>query len=145
MRSAVLFVLCLLCSTFVIAQEPDAALRVELESLHAKWFKAFDGGDPATMDQMETDKLVLIMPTGMVWSKSKSRVSEGAWRPHEGVQRTLSAVSVRRFGDTAILTGMLHSKSAEENTDEATTVVFVHSGGKWKIASAQWTVVESKK
>jgi hypothetical protein len=53
----------------------------------------------------------------------------------------LSNVSVRRFGDAAVLTGILKSKAAKEKEKEATTVVFVQSSGKWKIASAQWTPV----
>jgi hypothetical protein len=48
---------------------------------------------------------------------------------------------VRRFGDAAVLTGILKSKAAKEKEKEATTVVFVQSSGKWKIASAQWTPV----
>jgi ketosteroid isomerase-like protein len=58
--------------------------------------------------------------------------------PPETLEKT---VSVRRFGDTAILTGVLITKSGKENSKEATMVVFVQSSGKWKIASAQWTPV----
>jgi hypothetical protein len=56
--------------------------------------------------------------------------------------RTLSNVSVRRFGDTAILTGILTTTSVSETSREATTVVFARSFGKWKIASAQWSPVK---
>ena len=52
-------------------------------------------------------------------------------------------MSVRRFGDTAILTGVLTTKSAKENSKRGTTVVFVQSSGMWKIASAKWTLVET--
>jgi len=52
---------------------------------------------------------------------------------------------VRQFGDTAILTGVVTSKSKEETSQDATTVVFLREAGKWKIASAQWTPIENKK
>jgi len=54
-------------------------------------------------------------------------------------------VSIRRFGDSVILTGTLHSKSAKENLLSSITVVFMKKGGNWKIASAQWTPVEGQK
>ena len=140
MYSVILMVVSLLCSTSVMAQGTDANLRSELEALHANWFKAFDSGDGATMDQMEMDNLVLVMPTGMLWAKSEARAGKQA-KLDPDTERILSDVSVRRFGDTALLTGILTSKSPKESENEATTVVFVQSSGKWKIASAQWTPV----
>jgi hypothetical protein len=114
MRPTILLVVILLCSTVVPTQGTDSNLRSDLESLHAKWFKAFDG---ATMDQMEMEKLVLVMPTGFIWSKPAPRAGEQA--PHATkAERTLTDVSVRRFGDTAILTGVLNSKSADDNSSE---------------------------
>ena len=144
MRIAMAILLSLLCSTTLMAQEADAKLQSELQALHAQWFKAFDGGDGATMDKMEIEKLVLVMPTGFVWTKTAPRAGEQQKQKTES-ERTLSDVSVRRFKDTAILTGILTSKSKDDNSKEATTVVFVQNAGTWKIASAQWTTVESKK
>jgi ketosteroid isomerase-like protein len=144
MRSAMLILSILLCSMILMAQDADATLRSDLVALHTKWFKAFDGGDGAIMDQMEMDKLMLVMPTGFIWTKTKARGSEQPKRDSH-TERTLNDVSVRRFGDTAILTGILTTKSGKEDSQEATTVVFVQSSGKWKIASAQWSPVESTK
>ena len=144
MRSAILILVSLLSSTPFMAQGTDADLRSALETLHAKWFKAFDSGEGATMDEMEMDNLTLVLPGGMVWSKTTARGSSQPKRDPQTV-RTLSDVSVRRFGDTAILTGVLTTKSATENSQMGTTVVFVKSSSKWKIASAQWTPVASAK
>ena len=143
MRSAMLILSILLCSTILMAQGADATLKSELEALHTKWFNAFDGGDGATMDQMEMDNLVLVMPIGSLWAKTEARAGMQA-KLDQKTERTLSDVSVRRFGDTAVLTGVLTTKSATEN-EKATTVVFVQNSGKWKIASAQWTPVSPAK
>jgi ketosteroid isomerase-like protein len=140
MRSALVVVLILLCSGFLMAQAADANLSSELEAIHAKWFKAFDTGDGAAMDQVEVDNLVLVMPTGFVWTKTKPRAGEQPKRDPQ-TERALSSTSVRQFGDTAILTGIVTSKSAKESSQDATTVVFVKQDGKWKIALAQWTPV----
>jgi ketosteroid isomerase-like protein len=144
MRSVILILLTVLYSAPLMAQGADASLRSELEALHAKWFKAFDSGDGATMDLMEMDKLVLVMPTGFIWKKTAPRAGEQ--KKHDSqIERTLTDVTVRRFGDTAILTGILATKSDKENYQEATTVVFLQSSGKWKIASAQWSSVGTTK
>ena len=138
MRSVLVIFLILLCSMPFLAQVADAKLPADLEALHAKWFKAFDSGDGATMDQIEVDKLILVMPNGYIWTKTTPRAGEQPKR-NPDTERALSNVSVRRFGDTAILTGILTTKSPGDNSQEATTVVFVMSSGKWKIVSAQWT------
>lgn len=144
MHAAKVVLSSLLCLVPLLAQGTDNNLQSELQSMHAQWFKAFDGGDGAAMDQMEVDKLVLIMPNGFIWTKTSARAGEQQ-RHKVQSERSLSDVSVRQFGDTAILTGILTSKSAEENSREATTVVFVRSSGKWKVASAQWGPITSTK
>jgi hypothetical protein len=96
MYTAILIVLSLL-STTVMGQSADGALRPELEALHAKWFRAFDSGDGATMDQMEVDNLALVMPVGFIWSKTEARAGKQT-KLNPQIERTLSEVLVRRFG-----------------------------------------------
>jgi ketosteroid isomerase-like protein len=139
MRAAILIALAFLWSMPLIAQETDSKLESELETLHTQWFKAYDAGDGPAMNQMEVKNLVLVMPVGVIYRKTTPRVKEPA--KDSPIERTLSDVSVRRFEDTAILTGTLTSKSSDQNSKEATTVVFVKSDGKWKVAAAQWTTV----
>lgn len=144
MRSLLFIAVAVLVSTPGLGQAAASGLQTELQNLHAKWMKAYDNGDGVTMDQIEMDNLVLVMPTGEVWPKTKPRgTSEPKLDPT--TQRTLSDVSVRQFRDTAILTGTLTSKSKKENSKSGTTVVFVRNGGRWKIASAQWSDVSNPK
>lgn len=143
MYTAILVVFSLL-STTLMAQGTDGKLRSELEALHTQWFKAFDSGDGATMDQMEMDNLALVMPVGFIWAKTQARAGKQP-KLDPQTERTLSEVTVRQFGDAAVLTGVLTSKTAKEIEKEATTVVFVQSSGRWKIASAQWTPVTPAK
>lgn len=127
-----------------LAQSTSSGLSTELEALHAKWFKAFDGGDGAAMDQMEVENLVLVLPAGATWVKEGPRAGKQPKRD-PSTQHTLSDVVVRQFGDSAILTGTVTSKTATETDKAGTTVVFVRRAGKWLIASAQWTPVEASK
>ncbi len=69
MRSLILALCALVCSFPVLAQGTDANLSSELVALHAKWMQAYYGSDPATMNQVEADDLVLVMPTGFVWHR----------------------------------------------------------------------------
>lgn len=143
LKSLTLLVVTLMCSSAATAQSGN--LQSDLEALHAKWFKAYDAGDGATMDKMETNNLVLVMPNGMIWRKNRPREP---WKGISGVQRTLSNVAVREFGDIAVLTGVVTTTGAklkDDNGQAATTVVFVSSGGAWRISSAQWTLVSSDK
>ena len=122
----------------MVLDDSAAKLRAELETIHDKWYRAFDAGDGATMDALEVDNLVLVMPDGSIWSKPGPRAGK---QPKRNVQpqRSLSDVRVRQFGDTAILTGMLTSRTPKETDTAGTTVVFVRRGGRWQIASTQWT------
>jgi ketosteroid isomerase-like protein len=157
MRMLILATLIVLCPVLVgpsfssgitiaspLAQTTDSGLSAELEALHAKWFNAFAAGDGATMDQMEVENLVLVMPTGMAWSKDGPRAGKQPKRD-PATQFALSDVVVRQFGDTAVLTGTVTSKTATETDKSSETVVFVRRGGKWLIASAQWTPVAAPK
>jgi ketosteroid isomerase-like protein len=150
MRTSVLAAITMLWGATLLAQQPvrdgdalllddgSAKLRHELQALHDKWFQAFDSGDGAAMDAMEVDNLVLVMPDGSVWKKSGRRAGK---QPKRDVvsKRSLNEVTVRQFGDTAILTGILRTKTATETENGGTTVVFVRRGGPWRIASVHWS------
>ena len=96
------------------------------------------------MDAVEVDSLLLVMPDGSVWKKSGPRAGK---QPKRDVvpQRSLSDVTVRQFGDTAILTGILTTKTAAARNNGRTTVVFVRRAGTWLIASVQWPPVRGGK
>ena len=111
-------------------------VRAELESLHTKWFAAHDQGDGAAMNRIEVDNLVLVLPDGSVFKKEEPRPAK-----HEGTgvtSRALSDLVIRRFGDTAIMTGILITQDSKGSKREATTVVWIRQKGTWRVASAQW-------
>src|SRR5215468_5994156 len=76
MRAAIVIVFALLWSTPPLAQGTDGKLRSELEALHAEWFKGFDSGDGAAMDQLERDDLMLVLPEGSLFRKTTARASK---------------------------------------------------------------------
>jgi ketosteroid isomerase-like protein len=143
LKALMLLLFTVTCSLPGTAQS-GGTLKFDLETLHSKWLKAYDAGDGATMDRMEVSNLILVMPSGQIWTKSGP--SEADRKGYPGAQRTLSDAAVRQFGNTAILTGILATNGAQQgNGHMATTVVFVRSGGTWMIASAQWCDASSSK
>jgi hypothetical protein len=144
--SGAILLCALLYSMPMVAQQAGGDFQSQLEAMHGKWFKAFDDGDGATMDKLETDNLVLVLPDGQIWPKTGARGNKQG-KGDVGAQRILSNVTVRQFDNTAVLTGVLTTSGATErssNGNMGTTVVFVRSGGAWKIASAQWTASTKK-
>lgn len=141
MRLCTLLAAATLASLTLTAHSDTPRSAAELQALHAAWFDAFDRGEGAKMDQMEMPNLTLVMPDGMVWKKTEPRAKTEKARSPD-TQRTLTDVTVREFGDTALLTGTLVTKDLKDpkqSDSNATTVVFVKNDGKWKVASAQWT------
>lgn len=127
-----------------IAQNVDDSLRKQLETVHAKWLAAFEGADIATMNEIEIRNIVLVLPDGFV-AKNFGPRKRGTLPAHPEMKDTLSTVSMRRFGDTAVLVEMATSQSPKETLRSAETVIFVFESDQWKIASAQWTDVKTKK
>ena len=123
----------------------DAGVSSQLIALHDKWFKAFDNNDSDTMNAIETANITLVMPDGYILKdfapRKKGNVA-GSGKDsnfHPEIKRTLSNVSVRQFGDSAVLVGVVTTESPKEKSQSAETVSFVKVSGEWKIASAQWT------
>ena len=141
MRVCTLLAAATLNSLALTAHSDTPEFATDIQALHAAWFDAFDHGEGAKMDQLEMPNLTLVMPDGMVWTKTEPRAkTEKAHTPD--ATRTLTDVTVRQFGDTALLTGTLISKDLKDpkqSDSDSTTVVFVKNDGKWKVASAQWT------
>ena len=136
MRIPALAAVALLLAAPTWAQNVSA----ELQTLHQQWLDAFDRGEATTMHRMEVDDVVYVLPDASVVYKTGSP----AWSPRRvnGSQRRLHAVTVRQFGDTAIMTGLLFT--TDDSADEATTVVWVKRDDGWRIASVQWTPVQKK-
>jgi len=131
-----------LCLAIATTRGAPNDVPAQLEKLHAAWFTAFDSGDGAAMDKLETDNLALGMPDGTLWYKKEPRARSEKSRTPD-VTRSLRDVLVREYGDTAVLTGTLETKSGTETDLSGTTVVFVKKSGSWKICSAQWTARKS--
>ena len=111
------------------------------QDLYVQWLTAFDKGDGPAMNAMEVADLIVVNTdgTGNIAKKSAPRVK---FKAQNVSRHTLSNATVRRYGDTAILTAVdtVTSPGAPDDV-AATTVVWVRQSGKWLVAVAQWSAV----
>jgi hypothetical protein len=141
MRLCTILAAAILTSPALTAQSDTPEHAADFQALHAAWFDAFDRGEGAKMDQMEAPNLVLGMPDGSFWKKTEPRARTEKARTPDSTRKLVDS-TVREFGETALLTGILITKDIKDPKQSdisATTVVFVKNDGKWLIASAQWT------
>jgi ketosteroid isomerase-like protein len=141
MKSIVTIALMLLSSQ-APTQQADASLGTELHKSYKAWFAALDRGDGAAMDALEVDDFILVGAAGMIMEKHRSRVTD-PWPLPEAPERTWSDGVIRRYGDTAILTGRitLTYETPKRTTSMGTTAVFVRQADRWRMASVQLTPV----
>jgi hypothetical protein len=138
---AVAIALMLSMSQGLIVQQTNDALGAELFEQYKAWFAALDRGDGAAMDAMEVDDLIVLAQNGALWEKHGPRAGNQPVQPIVP-DRTWSHGVLRRFQDTAILTGRITNKTPKQTWTVSTAAVFVMRGGKWLIASLQWTPVQ---
>ena len=95
------------------------------------------------MDALEVDDFILVAADGSIMEKHRPRVSDPLPGPEDAPKRTWSDGVIRRYGDTAILTGRitLTHETPKWTTSMGTTAVFVRQADKWRMASVQWTPV----
>jgi ketosteroid isomerase-like protein len=132
----------MLLSSQAPTRQTDASLGTELHETYKAWFAALDRGDGAAMDALEVDDFILVGAAGMIMEKHRPRVSKPLPVP-EKPERTWSDGVIRRYGDTAILTGRitLTYETPKRTTSMGTTAVFVRQADKWRMASVQLTPV----
>jgi ketosteroid isomerase-like protein len=132
----------MLLSSQAPTRQTDASLGTELHETYKAWFAALDRGDGAAMDALEVDDFILVGAAGMIMEKHRPRVSKPLPVP-EAPERTWSDGVIRRYGDTAILTGRitLTYETPKRTTSMGTTAVFVRQADKWRMASVQLTPV----
>src|SRR5215203_7356662 len=141
MKSMVTIALMLLSAQAATGQT-DASLGTELHESYKAWVAALDRGDAAGMDALEVEDFILVGAAGMIMEKHRPRVSDPLPVP-EAPERTWSDGVIRRYGDTAILTGRitLTHETPKWTTSMGTTAVFVRQADKWRITSVQWRPV----
>jgi ketosteroid isomerase-like protein len=146
-RSLLFVVVALTMITPPAAAAQSADVTKTLQQTYSDWMNAFRKRDGAAMDRMEAQGLTLIFPDGRIWTKAKSRVEELKGVPPLAMPHTLEQAASRVQEDVAVLTAVQNDTDTKTGarTQAALTSVWKREAGQWKIWSAHWSEVPSKK
>ena len=117
---------------------PDAAVQTELERFEKAWNEAHLAGDPATLDSLWAEELVVTVPRMPLFSKAQSlaiwRTGKMKFKRYE-----TSDLAYRILGDAAVVTGALIRERTfngkEIREDWRFTKVYVRRDSKWKVVA----------
>jgi ketosteroid isomerase-like protein len=120
------------------AETKSPATQAEFERLETTWNNAHVAGDAAALDALWADELVVTVPKMPVFNKAQSlaiwRTGKMKFKKYE-----TSDISVRTFGDTAIVTGALlrerNFMGKDIHEDWRFTKVYLRRDGKWRVVA----------
>jgi ketosteroid isomerase-like protein len=116
----------------------------QVRELGRRWAAAEQAADVAVLDELTTDDLTVVRPTGFVLDKQQwlDRYRTGAV-----VTRSLSwdDVTVRDYGDTAVAIGS-HTQQAQYQGHPAdgrfrATHIYVRQDDRWRLAGLHLSAI----
>jgi ketosteroid isomerase-like protein len=123
----------------------------QLLDLSREWFEAVVRRDAAAVERLETDDFMSIQQIGQGVAVTTKRGQLEAFRkntsPPPTVERTLSGITIRRYGSVAILTAATTIKTTSGPAGASaagramTTEVWVNATGSWRLAHSDVTPV----
>jgi ketosteroid isomerase-like protein len=122
------------------APSDTSSTAEQLKKIENDWAKAAVNKDRATLDRIEAEDYILIMPDGKIRNKQQDLDSLAQ---SNITSMTVSDMDVRVFGDTAEVIGIGRIRGTENGKDISGdyrfTDVFVKKNGEWKAVSTEVT------
>ena len=129
----------LACAAASAAQASQAETdRAQVVALEHRWLDAIRNGDRKALGDILADGFVDISTNGQTRDRAEAMAHSAA----PGATQSITQLTVRVFGDTAIANGIntVHSKAQGWTVEVAFTDVFVRRNGRWQAVSAQETL-----
>ncbi|HEV2732158.1 MAG TPA: nuclear transport factor 2 family protein [Terriglobales bacterium] len=123
--------------------DSDAAISQTLQATEQAWLNAEKNHDAAAFENLVADDWIAIGPDG----KSQTKAERAAEiRTAHTTSATLGDMTVRVFGDSAVVTGSddeITVKDGNKSSDHYVwTDVFVKRNGKWLAVASQTALVK---
>ena len=123
---------------------PDSDVAAELRSIEDQLVAAWVAGEPSVHERVLSDDWSVIDAQGRI--RNKAEVLEEMFRPGErSITGHIDEVSVRPYGDWAVVTGKTHVAGRYEGTDLKVTLrfmdVFRRKAGDWQVVASQATLL----
>jgi len=143
LRNSLLLVLALCAGTqSLTAQDKGADKKAtdELKQIENDWAAAIKARDAAKLGDILADSWVAIEWDGKTTPKAKALAD--LKKPENSLDEIeMGPMTVRVFGNTAVVTGSNTEKSKEDGKDTSGkyvwTDVFIMQNGKWKVVASQ--------
>jgi ketosteroid isomerase-like protein len=117
----------------------------ELLKLDREWNEAYPRLDVTTLDRIIADDWVCIDGAGLIITK-KQLLDRVSFSPSFLDSHKFDEISLRIFGDAAIVTGRLTGERQDSggtfHVQQRYTRVYVKRGNRWQAVATQVTVVE---
>ena len=128
-----------------MTSSPD--ITTELRSIEDELVAAWVAGDPSVHERVLSEDWSVIDAQGRI--RNKAQVLDEMFRPGERqISGHIDEVSVRPYGDWAIVTGKTHVAGRYEGNDLNVTLrfmdVFRRTQGKWQVVASQATLLSEQ-
>jgi uncharacterized protein (TIGR02246 family) len=139
-RTVIILVLCCLPTASAIQAKNDRRGE-EILRLEDQWRAAQQRNDKAAFDRLLSPDLTFVGTSGSFRNKSGFIASrDTSWIPRAETY-TSTEVSVRFYGETAIVTGLGATTGAGVTAKARFTHVWAKSKGKWLLVAIQRTEI----
>jgi len=125
--------------------QTEAAVKEEILRLEHERNRAVVDGDAAALDRLTAADYTFITLRGELRTKDEIVKGFKSGSFHYDA-RTISDLTVRVYGDTAIVVGRSNQKGSEDGKDYSGdyrfTRVYVKQGGQWQTVALQTTLIQ---
>jgi len=127
------------------AVETEAAVKQEILRIENERNRAVVSGDAAALDRLTAADYTFITLRGELRTKDEIVQGFKSGSFHYDT-RTISDLTVRVYGNTAIVVGRSNQKGSENGKDYSGdyrfTRVYVKQGGQWQTVALQTTLIQ---
>ncbi|MCU1300572.1 MAG: hypothetical protein JWQ87_856 [Candidatus Sulfotelmatobacter sp.] len=128
---------------FVAAQDRSDPMSAKILASEDRWNAAYKRGDIKTMESLLADDFIITLEDGNTFSKSGYIAHNGDATLH--IETTeMSGLSVRRHGNTAVVTGTYHEKGTSKGKPyeyrDRFTDVWMNLNGRWQVIVSHYSI-----
>ena len=109
----------------------------EVKRLDRAWNAAYERRDLAALSEILANDWVGLMPDHQIITKEMLVEAQRQAPPPEEVESTFAEGALHLFGQTAVTTGQVSIKTAENFVQQGFTRVYAKRDGRWQAVAVQ--------
>ena len=110
----------------------------EVKKVERAWLDAYEQRDPVAMERIVADNFLIVHADGSTQTKADilKMLERGRAANRPSAKFTTEDVSVRVFGDTAIVNGKVKMQMGDKTSVDRYSDTYVRLGGRWQVVSS---------